>query len=109
MVPAAATLAVDATQQFTVKNAQGAVKFESSDANIATITEAGLLTAKAQGTVTVKGTDASGNVVSSLDINVGKAQSSEPGQPGEGECPLGGPMMCQIFCGIMPELPWCSQ
>lgn len=109
MVPAATTLAVDATQQFKVKNAQGAVKFEVSDANIATITEAGLLTAKAQGTVTVKGTDAAGNVVSSLDINVGKVQSS-PGEPGQpGECPLGDPMMCQIFCGIMPELPWCTQ
>lgn len=108
MVPAATTLAVDATQQFTVKNAQGAVKFESSDANIATISESGLLTAKAQGTVTVKGTDASGNVVSSLDINVGKAQSSDPGNPGDGECPLGDPMMCQIMCGIMPELPFCQ-
>lgn len=109
MVPAAATLAVDATQQFAMKNASGAVKFESSDANIATITEAGLLTAKVQGTVTIKGTDASGRSVSSLDINVGKVQGSEPdpGQPGE--CPLGDPALCQIMCGIMPELPWCNQ
>ncbi|MCM2353920.1 MAG: S8 family serine peptidase [Pseudobdellovibrio sp.] len=108
MVPAAATLAVDATQQFAMKNAQGAVKFEVSDSNIATISESGLLTAKAQGTVTVKATDAAGNAVSSLDINVGKAQSSDPGNPGDGECPLGDPMMCQIMCGIMPELPFCQ-
>ena len=108
MVPAAATLAVDATQQFAMKNAQGAVKFESSDANIATIDESGLLTAKAQGTVTIKATDAAGNSVSSLDINVGATQSSNPGNPGDGECPLGDPMMCQIMCGIMPELPFCQ-
>lgn len=108
VVPAAATIAVDATQQFAMKNASGAVKFESSDANIATITEAGLLTGKVQGTVTIKATDASGRSVSSLDINVGKTESSNPGGPG-GECPLGDPMLCEIMCGIMPELPWCSQ
>ena len=109
MVPAAATVAVDATQQFAVKNASGAVKFESSDANIATITEEGLLTGKAQGTVTIKGTDASGRSVSSLDINVGKTQSSNPGQPGEpGMCPLD-PAMCEIMCAIIPDLPWCNQ
>ncbi len=109
MVPAAATVAVDATQQFAMKNASGAVKFESSDANIATITEEGLLTGKVQGTVTIKATDASGRSVSSLDINVGKTESSNPGGPGEGECPLGDPMLCQIMCGIMPELPWCAK
>lgn len=109
MVPAAATVAVDATQQFAMKNASGAVKFESSDANVATITEEGLLTGKVQGTVTIKATDASGRSVSSLDINVGKTESSNPGGPGEGECPLGDPMLCQIMCGIMPELPWCAK
>ncbi|AZZ37398.1 protease [Bdellovibrio sp. qaytius] len=113
IVPAAATLAVDATQQFAMKNASGVVRFESSDSNIATITPEGLLTAKAAGTVTVKGTDAAGNAVSSLDINVGKAQSSDPGQPGQpgqpdpGQCPLD-PGMCQIMCQIMPDLPWCK-
>ncbi len=109
IVPAAATVAVDATQQFAMKNSSGAVKFESSDANIATITEEGLLTGKVQGTVTIKATDASGRSVSSLDINVGKTESSNPGTPGEGECPLGDPMLCQIMCGIMPELPWCAK
>lgn len=110
IVPAATTLAVDATQQFAMKNSSGAVTFESSDANIATISAEGLLTAKAQGTVTIKATDASGKSVTSLDINVGKTQSSEPGGPGEpGECPLGDPALCQVMCAIMPELPWCNQ
>jgi thermitase len=110
IVPAAATVAIDATQQFAMKNAQGAVKFESSDANIATITEAGLLTAKVQGTVTIKATDASGNSVSSLDINVGTPQSSNPGEPGlPGECPLGDPALCEIMCAIIPEMPWCTR
>jgi thermitase len=111
LVPAAATVAIDATQQFAVKNAQ-AVRFESSDANIATITEQGLLTGKAQGVVTVKAIDASGQQIQSLDINIGKTQSSQPpgGGPGNpGECPLGDPMLCEIMCQIMPELPWCKQ
>lgn len=114
VVPAAATVAVDATQQFAMKNAQGAVKFESSDSNIATITEEGLLTGKAQGVVTIKATDASGNAVNSLDINIGKTSDGgggdNPGGPGGpgGECPFD-PAMCQIFCQIMPQLPWCSQ
>ena len=28
--------------------------------------------------------------------------------PGGGECPLGDPALCEIFCGIMPDAPWCA-
>lgn len=113
MVPAATTIPVNGTVQFAVRNASGAVKFEVSDANIASISEQGLLTGKAQGTVTVRGTDAAGTVVSSLDINVGATQSSnpgnpDPGNPGAGECPLQDPALCQIMCQILPQAPWCQ-
>lgn len=117
IVPAAATVAVDATQQFSLKNAKGAVKFETSDANIATINEQGVLTGKAQGVVTVRALDSADNsVTSSLDINIGKAQSTQPpddgggmpGMPGDGECPLGDAQLCQIICQIAPQMPWCQ-
>lgn len=118
VVPAAATIAENATLQFVMKNAQGAVKFESSNPTIATINEQGLLTGVAQGTVTVKATDAQGNAVQSLDINVGKVSSTPPpdggpgevpGMPGDGECPLGDEQLCQILCQVMPDMPWCNQ
>ena len=110
MVPAAATIAIDGTQQFAVKNSSGAVKFESSNPAVAIVTETGLLTGKTQGVTTVKATDANGVVVTSLDINVGKAESSQPGNPpgGGGECPLGDAATCELACQIMPSLPWCS-
>lgn len=119
MVPAAATIDVNATQQFTMKNAKGSVsKYEVSDSNIAVINSAGLLTGVKEGTVTVKATDASGNSVSTLDINVGKVSSggggtnptdpTDPTNPGNGQCPLGDQALCDIMCQILPTAPWCT-
>ncbi len=127
MVPAAATIDVNATLQMNMKNAKGAVTFVSSDTNIATVNAAGLLTGTKEGTVTVKATDASGNSVSTLDINVGKVSSagptnpgnpggptdpgnpSNPGTPGTpGQCPLGDQSLCDILCKIMPTAPFCA-
>lgn len=122
VVPAAASIAANETQQFSMKNASGAVKFESTNPAVATIdASTGLLTAVTNGTTTVKATDAAGNEVSSLDINVGKVASTPPpggggddggggmpGMPGDGECPIGDPMLCQIICQIQPDLPFCN-
>lgn len=113
MVPAAATVAEKATLQMAMKNASGAVKFESSNPAVASIDANGLLTAVAKGTVTVKGTDAAGNAVQSLDINVG-AVASSPGNPGNpgmpgGDCPLGDQALCDGICQIFPQAPWCSK
>ncbi len=109
MVPAAATIAEQTTLQMAMKNASGAVKFESSNPAIATIDATGLLKAIAKGTLTVKATDAAGNAVQSLDINVGAVASTpDPGNPGApGDCPLGDAATCQAICGIFPQAPWC--
>ncbi len=111
MVPAAATIAEQATQQVALKNASGAVKFESSNPAVATVSEQGLVTGLTKGTVTIKAIDAAGNSATSLDFNVG-AVASSPGQPpgggAPGECPLGDAAMCQIICQIMPQAPWCQ-
>lgn len=116
LVPSAATLAEKETLQLNLKNADGAVKFESTNPAVISVNEQGLITAVAKGTAAIKATDAKGTV-QSLDINVG-AVSSNPGNPtdpgnpgtppGDGECPLGDPQLCQIMCQIMPDAPWCK-
>ncbi len=116
IVPTAATVEEKATLQLAMKNASGAVKFESSNPAVATVDEKGLLTSVSKGTVTVKATDAKGNTAQSLDINVGAVASSpgqpdpgQPGAPGDGSCPIGDPQMCAIICQIMPTAPFCKQ
>ena len=111
MVPAAATIAEQSTLQMAMKNASGAVKFESSNPAIATIDASGLLKAIAKGTLTVKATDAAGNAVQSLDINVGAVASTPgpgPGPGTPGDCPLGDAATCQAICAIFPQAPWCQ-
>jgi thermitase len=108
IVPTAATLAVGATQQFKLKNAVGNIRFETSDANVATINDQGLLTAVSNGVVAVKATDASGKVYTSLDINVGKANPATPPPGGGGSCPLGDEALCKIACLFNPALPFCN-
>ena len=108
MVPAAATIEEKATQQVALKNASGAVKFESSNPAVASVSETGLVTGLTKGTVTIKAIDAAGNSATSLDFNVG-AVASTPGPGNPGECPLGDPALCQIMCTIMPTAPWCTR
>ncbi len=108
MVPAAATIAEKATLQMAMKNASGAVKFESSNPAVATIDANGMLTAVAKGTLSVKATDAAGTAVQSLDINVGAVASENPPGGGGGDCPLGDAATCQAICAIFPTAPWCK-
>ena len=115
IVPAAATIEEKGSVQLAMKNASGAVKFESSNPAVATVNDKGLLTAVTKGTVTVKATDAKGTTAQSLDINVGAVASSpgqpdpgNPGAPGDGSCPVQDPAMCQIICQIMPTAPFCK-
>ena len=113
IVPAAVSIAEKATVQLAMKNASGAVKFESSNPAVATVDAAGLLTGVTQGVVTVKATDAAGTAVQSLDINIGKIASTQPpggggGGGGAGGCPLGDPATCAALCKIMPTAPWCK-
>lgn len=123
LVPAAATLAPHATVQLTMKNATGAVTYESANPAVATVSAAGVVTAVANGTTTIKATDSTGATVQSLEFNVGQGQSAptnppdnpgtpdpgNPGAPGDGSCPIGDAQMCQIICQIMPSAPWCQQ
>lgn len=108
MVPAAKTLAVNATVQVAVKNATGAIEFSSSDAGIASVNETGLVTANKEGIVQITAKMGE-TTIKSLDFIVGSAGGGggEP-PPGGGECPLGDPALCQAICAIFPTAPWCQ-
>lgn len=106
MVPTAATIAENASLVLNVVNGKAPYKFTSSNPSAVTVDDGGTVVGVAQGTAVITAVDADGNSISSLDFNVG-LQSAPPEGPG-GECPVGDPAMCQILCGIMPELPFCQ-
>lgn len=124
IVPAAGTIAPDATAKFEVQNAPGAVQWSSSDDAVMTIDANGNAKAIKQGEVTISATDANGVKAQTLTLYIGKSSSNpgKPGQPGNpgnpGEpgnpgmptdCPFEDEMTCQAACQMMPELPWCKK
>lgn len=105
VVPAAITIGLNETQQFGAFGAVAPLKFAVADANVATIDDKGMLTAKAKGETTVSVTDAKGTTAQSMRIRI--ADAAPP--PGEGEqCPIDDPIICMGLCLISPELPWCA-
>ncbi len=108
LVPSAATIAPGESFVMKMKNADGQVKFTSSNAAAATVDVGGAVTAVAVGDTTISGTDAKGQTSTSLTISVKEASDNGGGGGGE-ECPLGDPAMCEIMCLIDPTLPWCAK
>jgi len=116
VVPAAASVAVNDKIDFSVVNGSAPFKFESSNPSVATVSSNGQLAAVADGSAVIKVTDASGKVAQTLNINVGKKSSNTPppdngggGGGGGEECPIGNPQLCEIICGIQPDLPFCKK
>lgn len=118
LVPTAITLPTGGSVNVAVMNGRAPYKFTSSNPSVLTVTDAGAVSAVANGTANISVTDADGKSLTSLDYNVGKAAGTDPGNPGNpgqpgnpgnpGECPLGSPELCDILCGIMPDAPFCS-
>ena len=113
VVPAAATLKIGDSKQFSSKYASGAMSYTVADASIGDIDAAGKFTAKANGETTVTAKDASGATSTSLGIRVVAAGvpdpgTPDPGTPGNGSCPIGDQSLCDIICGISPDLPFCQ-
>lgn len=102
VVPAAHTLEPNGQADFRAWGGTGPYTFASLNPDIATIDEKGHMTAKALGDVVVEITDSLGNKAKSVSIKVGAAP------PSDATCPLPNQMFCDILCGIIPELPWCS-
>ncbi len=108
LVPTAATVKVDGTVQMSMKNSAGAVEYASSDAGVASVNATGLVTGHKEGTVKITAKNGA-NTVTSLDFIIGKAKATEPDPGTPGECPLGDAAMCEVICGIMPDLPFCQK
>lgn len=112
VTPAAGTIAVGETLQFSGTNGQAPFKFALDNGSVGSISATGLFTASAKGETTVSVTDANGQVAKSLTVYVGDTGGggSNPGDPGmPGECPLGDPMICELICQFQPDLPWCNK
>lgn len=105
IVPAAATIPQGGSVTVSVMNGQAPFKFVSSNPSALTVNDSGVVNAVATGSATITVTDASGQSLTSLDYNVGTPQSDNPGG---GDCPIGDPAMCEILCGIMPDMPFCQ-
>ncbi|MBK9321845.1 MAG: S8 family serine peptidase [Bdellovibrionaceae bacterium] len=114
LVPAAASVATGGTINFEVWSGKAPFKFVSSNPSVASVTDAGAMTAASNGTAKITVTDASGATATTLDINVGAKSSNPPPGPGQpppdggGECPIGDPQLCEIICQIQPDLPFCK-
>lgn len=114
VVPAAATIATGEGLPLTVLYGQAPFKFVSSNPAVATVTDAGAITAASNGTTRISVTDAAGKTASTLDINVGaKGSENPPGggtPPGDpGACPIGDQKLCDIICKVKPTLPFCQK
>jgi len=113
--PAAGTFAKGDKVSFEAVYGKAPFSFVSSNTATATIDASGEMTAVADGETQITVTDANGKTSQSLKIYVG-AKASDPGNPGNPgdpgdpgmECPLGDPMLCEVICGIVPDLPWCA-
>ncbi|MFN7825424.1 MAG: S8 family serine peptidase [Pseudobdellovibrionaceae bacterium] len=114
--PNAATVKAGDKLQFTGVYGVAPFMFASSAANIGEIDANGMMTAKADGETVITVTDSRGVSAQSYKIYVGKPAGNNPGNPGDpgdpgnpGDCPLGDEMLCQIICGVIPDLPWCQK
>jgi len=116
MVPAAGTFKANDTIKLQSFNANGSVKFESSNEGVLKVSADGTsMTAGQNGDAVITATDASGTKVSSRTFHVGATGSTDPdpGNPGNPgtptDCPFKNPLQCQAACAVMPELPWCKK
>lgn len=107
LVPTAATVQPKDTLNFSVLHGQGVYTYSSSNPGVATISNAGVLTAVNEGTTVITATGA-GGVVTSLDINVRMPSTPPPSPwpapypgPGDEGAPVGG------VCDMEPYLPMC--
>lgn len=119
--PHAGTIGKGESLTFTGVFGQAPFSFVLSNPAVGAIDSQGVFTAQAEGETTVTVTDSRGVTATSYKIYVGQAPSSSPGNPGNpgnpgdpgnpgvpGECPLGDPMLCELACQFVPDLPWCQ-
>lgn len=106
ITPAAGTLGVGETLQFSGTYGKPPFEFSVANSSVGTITSQGVFTAAAIGETTVTVKDAGGASSTSLTVRVAD-KNQKP--PGGGNCPLGDQALCDILCQIQPSLPFCNQ
>lgn len=113
LVPAATTMAENASLLVGVMNGQSPFTFSSSNPAVMSVDSNGTVKALTKGVAQITVKAANGETVTSLDYVVGKSSGGGGGGgspvPAPGECPFGDPATCEMFCTIMPTLPFCSQ
>jgi thermitase len=121
--PFAGTYAVGDKVTFEGVYGKAPFTFETSNATVGAIDANGVLTTAAEGETQITVKDSAGVVAQSYKIFVGKPSSGGGGGGGNppddggggggggapGECPIGDPQICQIICGIQPDLPFCQK
>jgi len=106
VVPNAANFGTSEASKFHAIGGHSPYHFTSSNPAIASISDDGQLKAIANGSTLIKVVDADGQTATSHEIFVGQSKTPPPG--GDGQCPLNDPQLCDLFCKIMPDAPWCK-
>jgi thermitase len=113
LVPAAMALAPNGTGSFRLAKAGSlsVVEYTSSNAQVAEVSAQGVVTAKSQGEAVISAKLSDGTVLKSQPVRVGKQNGGGGGgdEPPAGDCPLGDPMLCELACQLLPQLPFCKQ
>ena len=102
IVPNALTLEAQGTHTFSAFGGSAPYEFTSSHPDIAAVTTEGQLTAKQNGKAQLSVLDSSDVSAKSRDIRVGMPEGPA------NECPMDNQQLCDLFCQIMPDLPWCK-
>ncbi len=102
VVPATKTLNPNETFDFSAWGGTAPYRFSSLNPGVATIDESGHLVAVTEGDVTIEVTDANNQKAASVSIKIGQSGNADT------PCPFDNEMLCLIFCGIMPDMPWCK-
>ena len=100
LTPFAKTMAAQDSLKLSVFNGKAPLKFTSSNPEVASVSQGGVLQAKGKGQVTVTVTDSKGQSSASEHFHIGKKEAPK------NQCPYE-PQLCQIMCRINPQLPWC--
>lgn len=105
LVPAASSMAEQASLTVSMMNGVPPITFSSSNPSVLSVDASGTVKSVGKGTAKITATDSRGVTATSLDYNVG---ASAPA-PTPSDCPLGDASLCEAACGIMPDLPFCHK
>ncbi|HRO67914.1 MAG TPA: S8 family serine peptidase, partial [Pseudobdellovibrionaceae bacterium] len=102
LVPAAGTFPAGTTVALSNVNMQGKIQYTSSNPDIMTVDEAGVVTMVKVGSGRISAVDEKGRQAGTLDFVVGKGAGSVE------ECPYS-ETVCRWTCRLFPSRPYCKK